>query len=233
MCSPHGSHYQEVGFGHLADLSPQELARRIEDAGLFCESAHFQANQVLENDPARVAEYANGLGLTDVVMSGSGLSEDASVDEIMRWGERCNEAGEILADAGLRLGYHNHRIGPVVDGKPQYVHILNAVDPELVTMQCQFQAIRYGYDIAYYLKEYAGRFSLLHMADYDPSANFGESSRLGRIVPVGEGMIDWSIVMEAALMSDIADHGFVVEMESEQPWDDLETSLQNLRSMKI
>lgn len=78
-----------------------------------------------------------------------------------------------------------------------------------------------------------GRFSLIHMADYDPTANFGESSRPGRIVPVGEGMIDGSIVMEAALMSDIAEHGFNVEMESEQLWEDVETSLENLRSMEL
>lgn len=233
MCSPQGSYYQQVGFGHLTDVPPAEISRQIEDAGLFCESCHFQAHELLEDDPAATAEYANELGLTDVIMSGSGLSEDATVDEINRWGERCNEAGEILREAGLRLGYHNHRIGPMVDGEPQYVRIMNALDPELVTMQFQFQAIRYGFDIVYYLKEFAGRYSLLHMADYDPTAHFGEQSRLGSIVPVGEGMIDWSAAIEAATRSDIADHGFVVEMESEQAWEDLETSIENLRSMEI
>ena len=233
MCSPRGSHYKEVGFGNLTALPPAEIKQQIEDAGLLCKSAHFQANEVLVDDPAQTAEYAAALGLTDVVMSGSGLSDDASADDIKRWGEKANQAGDVVTAAGLRLGYHNHAVGPQVEGKPQYEHIMDALDPDLVTMQFQLASIIGGYDIVYYLEKYAGRYSSLHMHDYDPAKKGDQPGRLGAIVPCGEGMIDWAALLKAALKSDIADHGFIVEIETEEPLEGLRRSIDYLKTVEM
>jgi sugar phosphate isomerase/epimerase len=232
MCSPHGSHYKEVGFGNLTPLPPADIKQQIEDTGLTCKSAHFQADEVLVNDPAETAEYAAAFGLEDIVMSGSGIGDDGTVDDIKRWGERANGAAEVVRAAGLRLGYHNHLIGPQVEGRPQYEHIMEALDPDLVTMQFQLASIQGGYDIVYYLDKYAGRYSSLHMHDWDPAMKSSQAGRLGGIVPCGEGMIDWPALLNAALKSDIADHGFIVEIETEEPLEGLRRSIEFLRSVE-
>jgi sugar phosphate isomerase/epimerase len=233
MCSPQGNHYKQAGFGNLTSLPPAEVKQQIADSGLICKSAHFQAHEVLVDDPAKTADYAAALGLQDVVMSGSGIGDDSTVDDIKRWGEKANEAGKIVKAAGLRLGYHNHQVGPQVDGKPQYEHIMDALDPDLVTMQFQLASIMGGYDIVYYIDKYAGRYSSLHMHDYDPAKKGRQPGRLGDIVPCGEGMIDWPALFKAALKSDIADHGFIVEIETEEPLEGLRRSINFLKTVEI
>ena len=233
MCSPRGSHYQEVGFGKLTALPPEEIKQQIADTGLFCESAHFQSQEVLKDDPAKTADYAAALGLRDAIMSGSGIGQDGTVDDFKRWGEQCNKAAEVFQAAGLRLGYHNHLIGPEMEGKPQYAHIMDVLDPDLITMQFQFAAIQGGYDLAYYLEKYAGRYSSLHMHDYDPAKKGEEPGRLGGIVPLGEGMIDWSEVLTAAMKSDIADHGYIIEIETEEPLEGLRRSIDYLKTVEV
>jgi sugar phosphate isomerase/epimerase len=232
MCSPYGSHYQVAGFGNLTSVPPAEIKQQIADTGLICKSAHFQAHEVVVDDPAKTAEYAAALGLADMVMSGSGIGDNGTVDDIKRWGEKANNAAEVVKAAGLRLGYHNHTIGPQVEGRPQYEHIMDALDPDLITMQFQLASIAGGYDIVYYLEKYAGRYSSLHLHDYDPAKKRTQPGRLGGIVPCGEGMIDWPVLLKAALKSDIADHGFIVEIETEEPLEGVRRSIEFLKTVK-
>ena len=233
MCSPNGNHYKEAGFGNLTALPPEEVKKQIADAGLICKSAHFQSHEVLVDDPAKTADYAAALGLTDLVMSGSGISDEGAVDDFKRWGEQCNKVAEIVKAAGLRLGYHNHRVAPVLEGKPQYEHIMDVLDPDLVTMQFQFASIMDGYDIVYYLETYAGRYSSLHMHDWDPARKSNRPGRLGGIVPLGEGVVDWAAALKAAMMSDIADHGFIIEIETEEPLEGLRRSIDYLKTVAV
>jgi sugar phosphate isomerase/epimerase len=233
MCSPRGNYYRTAGYGNLTDLPAAEIKQQIEDAGLVCRSAHFEPHEVVSDDPARTADYAAALGLEDVVMSGSGVPDDGTVDDIRRWAEIANRAAEVVNAAGLRLGYHNHLIGPQVGGRPQYEHIMEALDPDLVTMQFQLASIQGGYDIVYYLEKYAGRYSSLHMHDYDPAMPGRQPGRLGGIVPCGEGMIDWPALVRAAMRSDIAEHGFIVEIETEAPLEGLRKSVEFLRTLRV
>jgi sugar phosphate isomerase/epimerase len=233
MCSPRGNYYRTAGYGNLTNVPPAEIKRQIEDVGLDCRSAHFEPHEVVIDDPARTADYAAALGLADIVMSGSGIADDGTVDDIKRWADKANSAAEVVTAAGLRLGYHNHLIGPEVDGRPQYEHIMEALDPNLIAMQFQLASIQGGYDVVYYLEKYAGRYVSLHMHDYDPAAKAAEPGRLGRIVPCGEGMIDWPAVLRAAMRSDIAEHGFIVEIETEAPLEGLRKSVEFLRTLRV
>jgi sugar phosphate isomerase/epimerase len=233
MCSPRGNYYRTAGYGNLTALPAAEVKQQMEDTGLICRSAHFEPHEVVVDDPARTAEYAAALGLADLVMSGSGVPDDGTVDDIKRWAEKANKAGEVAKAAGLRLGYHNHAVGPQVDGRPQYEHIMEALDPDLVTMQFQLASIAGGYDIVYYLEKYAGRYSSLHMHDYDPAMKGRVPGRLGGIAPCGEGMIDWPALLRAALQSQIAEHGFIVEIETEEPLEGLSRSIEYLRTVEV
>jgi sugar phosphate isomerase/epimerase len=233
MCSPHGNYYKTAGYGNLTDLPPAEIKQQIEDTGLMCRSCHFEPHEVLVDDPAKSAEYAAALGLADMIMSESGVPDDGTVDDIKRWAEKANSAAEVVKAAGLRLGYHNHSIGPQLEGRPQYEYIMEALDPDLITMQFQLASIQGGYDIVYYLEKYAGRFSSLHMHDWDPAKKGREPGRLGGIVPCGEGMIDWPAVFHAAMKSDIAEYGFIVEIETEEPLEGMRKSIKFLRTVEI
>lgn len=233
MCSPRGNHYQEVGFGNLTALPPAEIKQQIEDAGLLCKSAHFQSHEVLVDDPAASADYAAALGLTDMVMSGSDLSDDAPVDAFKQWADKCNKVAEIVKASGVRLGYHNHMVGPMMEGKRQFDYIMEFLDPDLIGMQFQFASISDGTDIEYYLDKYAGRYVSLHLHDWDPKMKSRVPGRLGGVVPVGEGMIDWPATFRAAMKSPIEDHGYVVEIETEEPLEGLRRSIAYFKTLQV
>ena len=231
MCSPIS--YKGAGFGNLTPLPPAKIKRQIKDSGLFCKSSHFQAREMLGDATAKSTEYGAAMGLADIIMSGSGVPRNGTLDDYKKFAEAANKAGEIVKAAGLRLGYHNHAIGPEFDGKPLYDSLMEMLDPDLVTMQFQIASITGGYDIVAYLDKYAGRYSALHMHDWDPKSGSG---RTGKIVPIGEGIVDWVALLKTAQKSKIADHGFIIEIESlppDSPFEGLRRSINYLKKLEI
>ncbi|MBW7989057.1 MAG: sugar phosphate isomerase/epimerase [Planctomycetes bacterium] len=234
MCSPIS--YKEAGFGNLTPLPPAEIKRQIKDSGLLCKTSHFQAHEMLGDATAKSTEYGAAMGLTDIIMSGAGVPRNGTLDDYKKFAASANKAGQIVKAAGLRLGYHNHSIGPEFDGKPLYDSLMEMLEPDLVTMQFQIASITGGYDIIAYLEKYAGRYSALHMHDWDPQAKSPNPDRTGKIVPIGEGIVDWVALLKAANKSNIADHGFIIEIESrppDSPFEGLRRSINYLRTLKI
>ena len=179
--------------------------------------------------------FASNRGSASKVMSASGIGRDGTIDDFKRWGEFCTVAGEEVKAVGLRLGYHNHAIDPVMeDGQTlEYDLIMSVCDPELISMQFQLASIAGGYDIVGYLERYAGRYTSLHMHDYDPAKPGRREGQMGSIVPCGEGIIDWPALLKTAQKSPISDHGYIVEIETEEPFEGLRQSIAFLRTVEL
>jgi sugar phosphate isomerase/epimerase len=92
-------------------------------------------------------------------------------------------------------------------------------------MQFQLASIAGGYDIIEYLDKYAGRYVALHMHDWDPEQK--------TIVPIGDGIIDWKKLITTARKSDIADHGLIVEIETDEPFEGLVRSYAYLKDLEV
>jgi len=222
LCSP-ASYSRFVTF---ETTDPADLKRRVEDAGLRCSSSHFVGDEVLGDNVHSAIELAQTLGLKTIVISSANFNEsEATLDQWKQFADEANASGEIVRDAGLQLGYHNHIIGPVIDGKPQYDHLMGLLDPELVKMQLQIAAIREGYDVVEYLRKYAGRFNSLHLSDFDPQTERG--------VPVGSGVVDWPGLFKAAQESEIDELGYIVEVGTEDVYEGVTESYEYLRQLKL
>jgi hypothetical protein len=46
-------------------------------------------------------------------------------------------------------------------------------------------------------------------------------------------MIDWPALLRAGMRSDIADHGFIVEIETDEPLEGLRQSIEFLRTVRV
>jgi sugar phosphate isomerase/epimerase len=71
------------------------------------------------------------------------------------------------------------------------------------------------------------------MHDYDPEKPGRREGQMGSVVPCGEGIIDWPTLLTAALKSPITDHGFIVEIETGEPFEGLRNSIDFLRTVEI
>jgi sugar phosphate isomerase/epimerase len=216
MCSPPG--YASSGFGALAGMKAAEMKKRIEAAGLRCESCHYQFKELKENLDERIA-FGRELGLKQMVLSTFGLPQSAAMADWARSAEELNRIGERVQKAGMQLGFHNHNFEfQEIDGVLVYDALMRGLDAKLVKMQFQTSVVSLGFEAATYFKKYPGRFLSIHVADW--------SSAEKKQVAVGQGVIDWKGLFAAAKGAGV--RNYFVEMNL----DLMQASVPYLRGMK-
>jgi sugar phosphate isomerase/epimerase len=204
MCSPPG--YERSGFGSLVKLKAPELRKIIRDAGLRCESSHYQFRELNENLDERIA-FAKELGLKQMVLSMFGLPKTATMDDWVRAADQLNKVGEKTQKAGIQTVFHNHNFEfQKIDGVLIYDKLMEAFNPKLVKMQFQVAVISIGYNAADYLAKYPGRFASLHLADWSATEK--------KAVPVGKGVVDWKKVFAAAKAGGVKNYFVEMDLES-------------------
>jgi sugar phosphate isomerase/epimerase len=105
--------------------------------------------------------------------------------------------------AGLQQGLHNEGFElSTVDGKRTYDVLFELLDPKLVKFQFQVSTISQGFDAAEYFTKYPGRFISMHAQ--------GWSATEKKIVPIGQGTLDWKRIFTAAKTGGIKN--YFVEM---------------------
>lgn len=217
MCSPPG--YEKSGFGALANMSGAEMHHAIHEAGLGCESCHFQFRELQENLNERIA-FAHELGLKQMIVSTFALRRDASLMEWLHAAEELNGIGEKIRQARLQLGFHNHQFEfREIEGTLVYDELMGAFDPTLVKMQFQVAVISLGFAAVTFLNKYPGRFISLHLVDW--------SAEEKKIVPIGKGSINWRNLFTAAKTAGIKN--YFVEMD----WDLMKASVPYLEKLKV
>jgi sugar phosphate isomerase/epimerase len=226
MCSPKG--YEKSGFGPLTVFSAEELRKKIEGTGLFCKSCHFQYPELKLDRIQDTISWGKKLGLKDLVISAAWVKEDATLDDWKIVADEMNKSAKQVKNAGMQMVYHNHSIGPELNGEKLYDILMRLFDPDLIKMQFQLAVASEGADVVSYISKYPGRYISLHIHDWDPVHK--------KVVPTGKGVIDWKKLLEAAKKSGISDYGLIVEMETKSPGDPLQDLVEcynYLQDLKI
>ena len=217
LCSPAG--YSDNGFGNLAKYKGSELKKIINDAGLTCVSSHFSMDELRQYQEERIA-WAKDVGLTQMLVASLGGPKTPTMDDVKRAADEYNKMGEKAAKAGIQQGLHNEDFElSTLDGKRTYDVLFDLLDPKLVKFQFQVSTISKGYDAAEYFKKYPGRFVSMHVQ--------GWSAETKKIVPVGEGTLDWKSIFSAAKIGGIKN--YFVEMKLEM----MQASVPYLRNLQV
>ena len=217
LCSPVG--YADSGFAGLGKYKPAELKRVLNDAGVECESSHFDIDELRKDMPGRLA-WAKELGLTQMMVPSLGGPRHPTMDDVKRAADEYNKMGEQAAQAGIQQGLHNEGFETsTVDGKRTYDLLFGLLDPKLVKFQFQVSTIAQGFDAAEYLTKYPGRFISMHVQ--------GWSAKSRKIVAVGQGTLDWKKIFTAAKTGGIKN--YFVEMNL----DLMKASVPYLRSLEV
>ena len=199
MCSPKG--YATIGFGAFVDMKPADMRKIINDAGLTCPSCHFGSAELFDDVDGRI-EWAQQLGLTQMICSTFWLPKTATLKDYQDAADKLNRSGEKIKKAGIQAGFHNHEFEfAMLDGQLIYDALMARFDPDLVKMQFQTEVINPGYKAADYFKKYPGRFISSHLSDWTTDK---------KEVPVGQGVIDWKEFFAAAKTGGVKN--FFVEM---------------------
>ena len=204
LCSPYG--YEEFGFGGLAKYSPAELRKILSDAGVTCISSHFGIGELRKNQQRSIG-WAKDIGLTQMLVPSLGGPKNPTMDDVKRAADEYNKMAERSEKAGIQQGLHNEEFElSTVNGKRTYDVLFELLDPKLVKFQFQVSTISQGYDAAEYFTKYPGRFISMHVQ--------GWSAETRKIVPVGQGTLDWKKIFTAAKIGGI--NNYFVEMDLEK-----------------
>jgi sugar phosphate isomerase/epimerase len=200
MCSPQG--YADSGFGPLVNIKPADMRRIITDAGLSCPSCHFDFPELTDKLDDRI-EFAQQLGLTQMICSTFWLPKTATLDDYYADADKLNKSAEKIKKAGMQAGFHNHEFEfHMLDNQLIYDALMSRFDPELVKMQFQTEVINLGYKASTYFNKYPGRFISSHLSDWTADK---------KEVPIGQGIIDWKEFFIAAKTGGVKN--YFVEMK--------------------
>lgn len=210
-----------VEFAGFYGHSAQEVRGMLDHYGLKAFSAHIPA-AAFEGD---IETVVNDL---QVVGAGWGIipwvdPNDRNETAMRDLGARMNAWASRLADAGLKLAYHNHDFEfttTLPTGETLFHTLMNNTDPETVFFEMDAGWVyAAGYDPAKELREHPDRIRLVHLKDAD---GVGPA----RDTVLGAGKVDWPAVIAAADGANV--EAFIVEMDNPNPDDpvaDVEASL--------
>lgn len=200
LCSPVG--YAEAGFADIGKYNGVELHRILSDLNLSCHSSHFSIQELRKDLPGRIA-WAKEIGLTQMMVPSLDGPRNPTMDDVKRAADEYNKMAEASHAAGIQQGLHNERFElSHVDGKRTYDVLFELLDPKLVKFQFQVSTISEGFHAAHYFTKYPGRFISMHAQ--------GWSAKTQKIVPIGQGTLDWKQIFTAAKTGGI--QNYFVEM---------------------
>ena len=178
-----------AGFG---DLTPQQLRRSLDDAGLVASSAHVGFGDVAEFAAALDAHQPLGCEMVVIPALSDKLFTD--VDSVRTIADRVNALDAVARERGMTLGYHNHfwEFATMPDGRPALLHLFDHLAPTVFAEVDIYWAQVGGVDPKEPVTQLGSRVGLLHVKD-GPADEPASS-----MVAVGDGVIGVPAVLEAS-----------------------------------
>jgi sugar phosphate isomerase/epimerase len=225
---------RELGFTNVElagyyGMTAKQFRAELDKAGLRAVSMHI-GYEVARDHIDQTIQDAKILGVQYVGVPW--IKSPFTRKDCLAAIEVFNKAGERLAAEGLKFFYHLHGYEFVPDegGKATLFDLLmTKTNPRFVSMQLDTFHVAYpGQEPAELMRKYPGRFSSLHMKDIrkdvvgDNSGAFKDAD--GR--PMGEGKIDWPIVLKTARNEGV--QWYIIEDETSGVWQGIATSLKYL-----
>lgn len=179
---------EPFGIEHF-DWLPGALAAH----GLKAGSAHAG----LLTDPDAVQAAATALGVGTVFQPYWAPAKWQDAAGIAELADGLNALAGRFADAGLRIGYHNHDFeftAPDVDGVPAYDHFVSLLDERVVLEVDTYWAATGGRDVPALLATYGDRITHLHVKD----GPLRPSDSGAANVVLGTGSMDLPPILDAS-----------------------------------
>jgi sugar phosphate isomerase/epimerase len=205
--------YQGVEFySPYFDWTPayaKDVRKLLDDLGIRCFSTHNDAKSFSPEHLAHAIELNQTIGSKYIVMAHPGR-EPKDLDDWKAVAEKLNQGAEKMKSAGLRAGYHNHDAEwKKIDGKMP-MEVLAGNTSKDVALQLDLgTCVEMGVDPVAWINKNPGRIKSLHCKDWSPDKGYK--------VLVGEGVVPWPKVIEAAEKTGGVEYYLIEQEGSDKP----------------
>lgn len=233
----HANYVDQKFYGYPA----AEFKKVLNDLGLTMLSGHTVMNKQHWDEGKKdftdvwrkTVEDAAIVGQEYVISPWLDESYRKSFDDLKRYMEVFNKSGVLCKKSGMKFGYHNHNFefSTKLNNMTVYDIILKYTDPKLVAQQMDIgNMYEAGGRAMSLLKQYPGRFELLHVKD-EIQTNKGENPAKYESTILGAGIIGVKSVIDLAKRTG-GTNQFIIEQESYQNKTPLEAAKEDLNIMK-
>lgn len=201
----------------------KDIRKLMDDVGIRCNSTHNNGPSFTEQGLPKAVELNKILGSQYVVMASAGRV--AGIDGWKKVADQLSDISAKLKAAGLRTGYHNHKLEFVaLDGK-RPMDILAANTPNEVMLQLDVgTCVEAGSDPVAWIDANPGRIRCIHCKDWAPGPDKGYR------VLFGEGDSPWIKIFAAAEATGGVEY-YLIEQEGSR-FPELETAERCLANWK-
>lgn len=164
----------------------------------------------LKTDASQIIDNVAEAGISYLVCANIPIESKTEVSEAV---EILTKAGELAMKAGLTFCYHNHDAEfKEIDGQRAFDVFSTQISSDILKFELDLGwANKAGENIVELFKKQPGRFPLCHIKDFDADYK--------NIVPVGQGIINYKPIFEAASIGGLK-HFF---LEHDMPKDAFES----------
>lgn len=222
--------YREVEAAGFYQRSAADVKQAMLKANLRCVSAHHPFAE-LHQQFDEILSFHKELGVEYLICASPGFKSPAAPDatsrtraltlDDWRWNaEQFNVMGEKARAAGIKFGYHNHiHEFAAIDGVVPYMELLRITDPAKVTLEldCGWAVVA-GVKPVDLLRNYPGRFSMLHVKDFKLAPGTGAGPQEAKVTELGQGSIDYRPILQQAAKTQKIRHMFVEQEAFDMPW---------------
>ncbi len=155
--------YAGVEPAGLYGMAPAEVRKLLDDLDLICCSTHgpFPTADTV----AQRVDEASALG-TDMLISGLGRDAFATADLCKAAVDKLAQATQLVADAGMKFGYHNHWWEfNSIEGRTPYEIILAGIPGMFSELDIYWASNFDTVDVPAVVAANAARIPLLHVKD--------------------------------------------------------------------
>jgi len=233
----HANYVDRKFYGYRAS----EFKKVLDDLGLKMPSGHTvmstQHWDTAKNDFTDVWKYtvedAATVGQQYVISPWLDDSFRKTTSDLKKFLERFNRSGELCKKSGLKFGYHNHdfEFSSKLEGVKIFDIILANTDPSLVAQQLDIgNMYGAGGRALEIVKQYPGRFELMHVKDEIKSAK-GEMNDGYESTILGNGVVGTKEIIDLGRKSG-GTKLFIIEQESFQDKTPLIAAKEDFAIMK-
>lgn len=225
--------------GKFYGFSPKEFRKILDDLGLRMPSGHTVMGKPHWDEGKgeftdlwkKTVEDAAICGQKYVISPWLDVALRKNFDDLKRYMEVFNKSGELCKKSGMKFGYHNHdfEFSLKLSSVKVYDIMLQNTDPNLVAQQLDIGNMYGGGGrAADLLKQYPGRFELMHVKDEIKSEteHGGWESAI-----LGTGVIGVKEIIDMGKKSGGTTQ-FIIEQESYQGKAPLDCMKEDLAIMK-
>lgn len=205
------------------DAQAKEMRKLLDELGIRCFSTHNDQQYFGPDKIQRARDLNLILGSTYLVMASAELGD--TPDKWKALADNLNTAADQLQQAGLKVGYHNHKpeFTPVNGLRP--IEILAKNTKPAIMLQLDVgTCLEAGSDPAAWIRANPGRIHSLHLKDWssDPAKGYK--------ILFGEGNAKWKDIFAAA--ESVGGVEFYLLEQEGSRFPELETARRCLQSFR-